>query len=236
MSLSIGNIIQELRQEETPQFIERKHYDIDVNQLVELATVIGTQMFPEKFVIDDQNRFAYENALKWLAGQEFQCLDFDNEKKIIKGNTCKGLYLAGSVGSGKSVLLEIISKIAMKLGVLWYSDGNPRPLTGICHRSSSICDDYKNTGEIVKYKNSPILYIQDLGTEQPETMHMGNRNRVLREILEHRGDRPQYMTLISSNNSPSDIDNLNMYGERVVSRLYEMSNYLIINGKDRRKL
>jgi DNA replication protein DnaC len=57
---------------------------------------------------------------------------------------------------------------------------------------------------------------------------------VLRQVIEHRGDNPECLTMISSNLPMTHKILADRYGDRVVSRLQEMCNYFELRGKDRR--
>jgi DNA replication protein DnaC len=80
-----------------------------------------------------------------------------------------------------------------------------------------------------------ILGIQDLGAEPAESLYMGNRAHVLRQILEYRGDFSDKLTLITSNLPINHQLFADRYHVRVSSRLNEMCNYFEIRGKDRRE-
>jgi len=80
------------------------------------------------------------------------------------------------------------------------------------------------------------MAFQDLGSEPMESLYMGNRLNVMRQILENRGDRTDVITLITSNLPINCQEFTSMYGDRVASRLLEMCNYFEIKGTDRRKL
>ncbi|MDR2083713.1 MAG: hypothetical protein LBP67_01795 [Bacteroidales bacterium] len=228
----IDELIKNIHEEKTERAVQRRQYNCQLSEIMRLVTAIGKDKFPH-FVIDNKNRFTYENTLLWLIGQNFKCLN-PNDRSIIDGNLQKGIYIAGSTGSGKSILLEIICEVALRIGILFGYGDDIKMLTGNCVRAQSICDEFKDSGEIKAYKEAPILFIQDLGAEQTETMFMGNRNNVLREILEHRGDNKRCITLITSNNMINDNDNIAKYGDRVISRLREMCNYFVLTGADRR--
>ena len=58
---------------------------------------------------------------------------------------------------------------------------------------------------------------------------------MLKQLIEHRGDRDDRITLITSNLRISSDTLKRDYGDRVQSRLVEMCNYFEIKGKDRRK-
>ena len=111
-----------------------------------------------------------------------------------------------------------------------------RALRWSCVRTDAICDEYTKEGEMRGYKDMAVVCFQDLGTEPLESLFMGNRQNVMKQILEHRGDLYNVITLISSN-LPINHDALNdRYGDRVSSRLCEMCNYFELKGQDRRKL
>jgi len=67
-------------------------------------------------------------------------------------------------------------------------------------------------------------------------LYMGNRINVMRRILEYRGDQSDQITLITSNLPYNSKKFVELYGDRVASRLNEMCNYFEITGKDRRKI
>ena len=81
-----------------------------------------------------------------------------------------------------------------------------------------------------------ILGIHDMGAEPHESLYMGNRMNVMRHLLEYRGDQSEQMTLITSNLPMNHNKLVDRYDERVMSRLNGMCNYLMLNGKDRRRL
>lgn len=103
-------------------------------------------------------------------------------------------------------------------------------------RTDVMCDEYTEQGTFDKYKKMSIVGIQDLGAEPMESMYMGNRINVLRQILEYRGDQTDQLTLITSNLPMNHKRFIDRYEDRVSSRLNEMCNYFEIKGKDRRKL
>ena len=192
-----------------------------------------------KFCLDAENRFAYLNFVRWVNGDEsMQALNPDTGE-IIPGNLKAGIFIGGTIGSGKSWCLEIMQAYCYYMGIQVQFTGEryPKPLIWKCLRASDICNEFSRTGDVSEYDKLDILAIQDLGNEPAEAVYMGNRVEVLRSILESRGDRTgRCLTLISSNFKMTGGSLTERYGERVVSRLREMCNYFEIKGKDRRKL
>ena len=188
-----------------------------------------------RFVIDDENRFAYENMIRWIHGDpDMKCLHPETEE-VISGRLNAGILICGSTGTGKSWALEIMSAYCMIDDVQVKIGKIKKPLFWNNVRTDAICDEYTATGSIERYKRMSVIGIQDLGAEPVESLYMGNRVNVIRQIIESRGDRTDQISLITSNLRPNHQWMIDRYGVRVSSRLNEMCNYFKITGKDRRK-
>ena len=212
-----------------------QYLPLDMELALELVEGIGKDRNP-KFRIDDENRFTYENLIRWVHGDtKMQCLDPDT-KEIISGRLNAGIYIAGNTGSGKSWALEIMAAYTLIYNFQIQVGENKRCLYWSNFRADTICDEYTEQGSFDKYKKIYIIGIQDLGAEPVESMYMGNRISVLKNLMEYRGDFTDKITLISSNLPMSHKALTDRYGDRVSSRLNEMCNYFEIKGKDRRKI
>lgn len=216
---------------------DRYIYDnYDIEHALKVVEAIGKSRNPN-FVIDSENRFAYENFIKWCHG--------DITMKALnpltgveqQGDLKRGIYIAGNTGSGKSWCLEVMLAYVRAWGfqIKFSNDNSQRPLFWNINRADDICSEFSEKGEIMKFKKMPIIGIQDFGQEPRETLYMGNRLNVLQQLLEYRGDRTDELTMITSNLRISSEILKEKYGDRVQSRLVEMCNYLEIKGKDRRK-
>ena len=217
------------------QYIKPGWYDLD--NAMKIVEAIGKSRNPA-FVIDDENRFAFENFIKWAhCDTSMKCLD-PVSGQVIPGRLKRGIYIAGNTGTGKTWCMEIMQAYIQAIGikVLWNTDNDPRPLYWRTIRADGLCDVWAESGNVQQYKAAPMLAIQDLGNEPPETLYMGNRLDVVRYVIEYRGDMHAEMTFITSNLRMGGEILKERYGDRVSSRLQEMCNYLVIKGKDRRKL
>lgn len=215
--------------------IRYQYLPLDMELSLELVEGIGKDRNP-KFQIDDENRFTYENLIRWChCDTEMKCLDPET-KRVIPGRLKSGIYIAGNTGSGKSWALEIMAAYSMVYNFQIQMGETKRCLYWGNVRTDTICDEYKMQGTFERFKNMSIIGIQDLGAEPAESMYMGNRENVLRQILEYRGDRTDLITLITSNLPINHKRLVDRYEERVSSRLNEMCNYFEIKGKDRRKI
>lgn len=218
-------------------FLRYPEREYDMNNALELVTRIGKKRSP-RFVIDDDNRLAYENFIKWLHCDESMMSIDPITNKLVKGNLKGGIYIAGGTGAGKSWCLEIMLSYARiwNFKVQFPLDANPRPLQWEIHRADDIAIQFARVGEVMRFRGLETLGIQDLGQEPKEAMYMGNRLNVLQQVLECRGDNKSLVTLITSNYAMGGKALQEAYGDRVRSRLIESCNYLVIKGKDRREL
>lgn len=211
--------------------------DYDIESSLKLVEAIGKARNPG-FVIDSENRFAYENFIRWCHGDEkFMCINpFTHQP--MPGDLRKGIYLAGNTGSGKSWCLEIMLAYSMarNFGISFADDERPRPMIWNIARADDICDKYVETGSIIGIKKMPMLGIQDFGQEPAESLYMGNRLDVIRQLVEYRGDCSDELTFITTNLKMGGEKLIQRYGDRVASRLNQMCNNLEIKGRDRRKM
>lgn len=215
-----------------------KPYDLKL--ALRVVEEIGKSRNPN-FVIDDENRFTYENLIRWVQGDEaMMCLDPET-KQPIPGRLDKGIYIAGGTGTGKSWALEIMSvyttidRIQVNFGTGLDGKDVIGNLQWGCTRADEICEEYTRDGTFERFKKWKVVGIQDLGTEPAESIYMGNRIDVMRAILEYRGDKTDRITLITSNLPINHQKLVDRYGDRVASRLAEMCNYFELRGTDRRK-
>ena len=233
----VGRILNAIRQRGMFLTFRRLSYQYDLDAALQIVEAIGKARTP-RFVIDDENKFAYTNFIKWCHGDpSIQAID-PVSRQAVPGNLKKGIYIAGNTGSGKSWCLEIMLaySAAWRFGIFFADDEKPRPLYWQIERADAICDKFAETGSIIELKKRPMLGIQDLGQEPQESLYMGNRVDVVRQLIEYRGDRTDELTFITSNMKINGEVLMNRYGDRVASRLMEMCNYYEIKGKDRRRL
>ena len=217
-----------------PTIRRYKYLPYKMEIAMQVVDAIGKSRNP-RFLIDDENRFTYENIIKWVHGDSsMECLN-PVTKERMPGNLHKGIYIAGNTGTGKSWCLDIMAAYCLVDNPQITFGCETRGLRWKNVRTDVICDGFTTAGEIQQYKTAPIIGFQDLGTEPEETVYMGNRVQPMRAILEYRGDCSDKITLITSNIPFAHERFTERYGERCASRLNEMCNYFEIKGKDRRK-
>lgn len=217
-------------------FIDRPMLKVPPEDMREILTRVGKMVCPA-FRIDDANRFVYENIALWCNGDpSAKCMSPDGSS-VVDIDIYKGIYLAGPTGTGKSVCLDVMRIYTDLIGQTYCKE----KMRWATYRSDAICEDYARNGNLSKFCDEKVLCIQDLAAEPTETLYMGNRRRVLKSILENRGDDPTKITIVSSNRKIDTLafsnekrEKMEIYGDRVQSRAYTMFNYFILEGKDRR--
>lgn len=233
---AIGDVIRQLGILGILGGVRRVPRAYSMETSLSIIEAIGRQRSP-RFVIDDENRFAYEQMIKWChADPDMKSID-PATRMPMPGDVNKGLYIAGNTGTGKSWALEIIRAYCLvNRFAIRYAANKDSVLGWRNIRVDEICDTFTRNGVMQQFKTAQCIGIQDLGAEPEESVYMGNRQNVLRQLIEYRGDRSDVMTLFTSNLPINHKSLVSRYGDRVASRLSEMCNYLEMTGKDRRKM
>lgn len=142
----------------------------------------------------------------------------------------KGLMLIGGYGCGKTSMMRAFHKIGYKLlpdTFMWFPFYS---CNGMVAEYEQL-DNQNDKGEFLeKYFSVKKCYFDDFGTEE-DASNFGKKN-LLKDILEERYLRKK-TTYVSTNLSLNEINE--KYGERVFSRIQEVFNIIIMNGKDFRK-
>lgn len=212
----------------------------NVENALKIVEAIG-KTCDRKFVIDSENRFAYENFIKWCHCDPSMKQIHPETGDVVPGNLFAGIYIGGTTGSGKSWCLKIMQAYCLAHGFkisipVNHEKEGKRMLWWRIIRADEVCEKFVEDGKITKLKKAPIIAIDDFGQEQEEALYMGNRIDAVRQLIEYRGDLTNELTLITSNLPMASDRLMARYGDRVASRLRQMCNYFVIKGKDRRKI
>jgi hypothetical protein len=204
---------------------------------------IGQILYGDNFVVDNDNVEVYKNLIRWVHGctekptEHFIVQDPKSREKI-PGSFTKGIYLAGPTGVGKTAAIEVMKRYAKIDGVHLLINGDLVAVYPKDYRTDEICEHYRKTGDVQEFKSRRFIVFHDIASdsEQEESIYMGNRLKVMQNIIESRGDRLDLLTFFTSNIPFINPAFSERYGDRVVSRIFQMCNYIEMKGKDRRKL
>lgn len=147
-------------------------------------------------------------------------------------DTGKGLWLEGTVGTGKSMLMYVFSEFMKSR-----QDGFK------VHICSSITTEYSLSGNLDKYLANQNGYIgepvpmcfDELGREPMPASYYGQKLNVMQHILHVRYSYWQatgLKTYITTNCTADQIESL--YGDYIRDRRYEMFNIVPVTGESRR--
>lgn len=235
MALDVKKLIELLGNRDESIHRQIHRFMGDEDKLLAVQT-IGKRYEP-RFVIDADNKSCYLNLVKWLVcDNTMVCLNPITKAKK-PGVLNKGIYLFGQTGTGKSLAISILSDLAYALGLKYYQqdENEKHSLTWPIYRTDEIVDMYIHGNSLTDLKREPIICFHDLGSEPTEALYMGTRMNVMRNILEQRADNKGTLTIITSNYPPHSDEIKKLYGDRVESRLCDMTNLLVLKGSDRRK-
>lgn len=212
--------------------ITRFHETINKKKLGSIVSDIGRKYNPD-FTIDNDNKFTYNYFLHWILGNPRMKCQSVNTGEEIAGDLRQGLYICGNTGSGKSLLVKIMLDFAKDQNIKYGVGNYLFDFVWWQIKADRICDYYSKNGDLYDFEQEYILCIDDLGCESSDSVYMGNRINVLRQLLEYRLDDPSKLTIITSNLKINSIQFAQKYGDRVVSRL-NRCNYFELKGNDRR--
>ena len=214
------------------EVITRFHQPMHKQKLASIVSDIGRKYNPD-FHIDNDNKFAYNHFVAWILGSP-QMLSIDiNTGKEKQGNLYQGMYICGNTGSGKSLLVKVMLEFAKHEEIKYGIRNYLFDFAWWQVKADKICDYYSRNGDLYDFEQEYILCIDDLGCESNESVYMGNRINVLRQLLEYRLDEPDKLTIITRNLKINSPQFAQKYGDRVVSRL-QQCNYYELQGQDRR--
>jgi DNA replication protein DnaC len=164
----------------------------------------------------------YDKDLVEISGREFRWLpEYDKVVDWLIDNKGKGLFMYGSCGRGKSIMINVIRTMFVAVG---------KQLPGF-HASmlpvkSPIHDDWNYQ----MYRHWKCSYIDELGTERMVNDY-GEKFEPFNEII-NKAEQELDILVISSNLSADQF--LLRYGDRTISRINRLCKIIEFKGEDLR--
>ena len=189
-----------------------------IGQALEMLRGTGFPNAKKVFIAVHDAEVHLRDGLRYFCGDNAVWRDeYKPVADWLADNNGKGLLLAGSCGTGKSLIGGKIIPV-----ILYY----------YCERL--MCFQYRATEMNTKLKEiiqQKIIYIDDLGTETMLNDY-GNRHMVFNELIDI-AEREGKLLIISSN---LDISHLTeKYGDRTMDRLRGLTKLVTFNGKSLRQ-
>lgn len=185
------------------------------------------------FHLSPELREKYELVLAYFHGHE----SFRQYRKGFSLN--KGLLICGSVGTGKTLMMLIYSRLVFnahgKQHVKMFEITDSHTIVReFLQNGFEVIDQY-STKHYFRNGEPKGLCIDDIGMEDQHAVSYGNRANVIEQILYERYKRMRFdgmTTHATTNCPPSKLGEL--YGPRIADRMVEMFNVIEVNGKSLR--
>lgn len=182
------------------------------------------QRYRARFSQEDVFVALKETYKHLLSNRSYENMDEHIQKvaKWLSGDFKAGLLLYGTIGSGKSTLMN---------SVIRYLTITEHGLRLSKYSAIDIARRFQ-TGEGDMVLNAKMLFIDDLGEEPVSVKEYGNELSPLIEVLYKRYDKKQF-TVITTNKTEKEIEL--MYGERIADRFREMFDRVFFGHKSFRE-
>ena len=160
----------------------------------------------ESYFVDDENKDAINQLFYFL-----------NNSKEFKGDSIKGILMIGSIGSGKTVLMESFIDV--------FNEVSGKVMT--CISAKNIVDIQKEYG--YNYLSKRPLFIDDIGKEQTTINTYGTVSKPMEDLINDRY-KTAGLTFGTSNLKLEDMP----YNRHTIDRMKQMFNVIVLPGKTRR--
>lgn len=217
---SIKQIIAENKSK--PEKVRRIHYKGYTEEVSKRIWFEIAKSFIPGIYVDEHIKYLWPNLIHYIQGSSL--CEFDISK-------C--LCFMGRTGSGKSVTMKIVQQFIEIDEIKFIRNGKIVPFKFHIFSSRQMHDDYCTGGfeALEKYVTYSCICIDDLGSEPSEGLYYGSRLNVLTEVIEQRYNKG--LTTHFTTNLNEDLIR-EKYDDRVLSRMTETCNFLVINGRDYR--
>jgi DNA replication protein DnaC len=161
------------------------------------------------FVVDDSNKDFINNLYYYISGSP-----------RYEGRHGNGILLMGSIGIGKTLLMDVLCKFYEKYA---------RKIVLKIHAKALFSEI--NAKGLEYFRNRP-LFIDDLGKEEKAPMLYGTTMKPFEDLMAVRYEN-RALTFITTNYKQKSLEE--MYSQHTVDRLQEMTDTFVMTGDSRRK-
>lgn len=183
------------------------------------------EMVCASFVINEANKSLMNDIYKYIEGREGRL------------DPSKGLWLWGTIGTGKSTIIQILNmydKLAKGLSIGGYPMGGfmIESATTVANRFIS-----KGSEALEQYTynngNTRTIAFDELGREPFPAKHYGTELNVMQYIFQCRYEfRHEVVTHVTTNLTLNQVQDI--YGAYIADRINEMFNVIEVKGRSRR--
>lgn len=205
---------REKEKQEAANRIEQLKKRCTATYMFNLMSLVSREVYGKKLFVNDWNKHFITTL----------CFFFSRDPRFeseLKYSFNKGLLIRGISGLGKTHLVKCLE----------HNELNPVHILSMIE----ITDEIKMNGEYeIDLGQKKIIYLDDVGTEEPAVKHYGTTITFFKNFIEmcYLKNTSFGKLMISTNCSFSDIEN--KYGFRVRSRMKDMFNVVDVKGEDMR--
>jgi len=163
----------------------------------------------KKYIIDNRNEFLIKELYLYSVGSSH-----------FKGDLNKGIFIKGSIGTGKTVIIKAFIQII--------EDLTHKRIIQL--HSQKIASFLKEKGN--EYLDKRPLYVEDIGKETKEINDFGTKKFLIPEIFNQRYENGAWTFCCSNYKDASLTD---FYGQTISDRFNEMFNFFELTGETMRK-
>lgn len=227
--------IKHLELREREDGIRKLRWDFDIIKTFMVNR--AKEIFKGQFQLDENNEEVFDLLCHYFVNSEA----FESKAAqlgIDNPHLEKGIMLAGNFGSGKTWLMKLFAK--NKKMPYFMRSAKRIAQEYLQSETKEIPQEYlkpfKNAVNDASVFYQPLsgLCIDDLGSEDIKN-NFGNKTNVIGDLIEQRYFKEFYGVFLHGSTNLSGQELKTFYGERVVSRMKQVFNFIELPGNDRRR-
>ena len=199
----------------------RKPVEIDdLKKAREIAEQIVKSNYQPKFTPTAASKQLYCFIIEYIYA------NFKHKYQICENpSTCKAIGITGNTGSGKTLAMYMMRDFCNIDKPKYMGGGKVRVFKPLFKSAKAIATEYNTQGGGVIETLSTVdsLIIDDLGSEKKNVNYFGTNINVMQTIIEERYSN-NLLTHFTTNFTMDEVEE--MYGDRVRSRLHQMTNII----------
>jgi len=204
---------------------------ITVDQFKQIFWKEGKEYFANEnriFTVDENNKIFLDIICRYFSNDQ-------SFEKMANGELRKGLLIYGNCGTGKSSMFDIVQRMSLKYNLkhLYYTNISVHDVVNQFNKESKQNKLEGGESVIDKYSRGPV-HFDDLGTEK-QVQAWGIKENLFDRLLQIRYNEFKAKgtkTFVTTNLSIRELQN--NYCKQVKDRLYQMFNFIELNGNSRR--
>ena len=176
--------------------------------ILNMNLIFSKKGHEKNYMFDENNSEIISQIYFYLVGS-----------KQFKGDLNKGIMLSGSIGAGKTMIINGIINIIEALSTKRFIRTHAKRLTTVIKENSP------------DFLDKRPLFVDDIGKEEKTVNDFGTKINPVPDLFSIRYDNSAW-TFTTCNYQDDTL--AEMYGETIVDRFSEMFNVMILKGYSRR--